>query len=131
MTTGATTAADLSLGSCETPPTPDCQLMVDVVTAAEALLGQMFQDGVEDVVWFFYPDPTDATLLAKFEVLRPLLQGVCESSTVPCHWLDLRPIFADHYSEYMLPENLLPTAEGAQATAAAIWSTMQRDCIAQ
>jgi len=116
--------ADLLLGTCETPPTADCQLMVDVVAAADALLDQMFQDGVEDVVYFFYPDVADETLLAKMDVLRPLLEGVCESSAVPCHWLDLRPTFSDHYAEYLLVEDTLPTAD-------AIWSTMQQDCIAQ
>ena len=105
--------------------------MVGVVAAAEGLQAQMAQDGVEDVVWFFYPDPTDDTLRAKMDVLRPLLQGVCEGSAAPCHWLDLRPTFAGHYSEYMLPEAILPTDAGAQATAAAIWSTMQQECIAQ
>jgi len=118
--------ADVLLGTCETPPTADCQVMVDVVAAAEALLEQMFQDGVENVVYFFYPDVADETLLAKMDVLRPLLQGVCENSNVPCHWIDLRNTFTD-----LMVEDTLPTDEGAQATAAAIWSTMQANCIAQ
>jgi hypothetical protein len=122
--------ADVLRGSCESPPTPDCQVMVDAVAAADELLAQMAEDAVEHVVWFFYPGPTDAELRAKVDVLRPLLQDACESSAAPCHWLDLRETFADHYGEYMLTD-AIPTAAGAEATAAAIWSTMQRYCVAQ
>ena len=123
--------ADLLMGICDTPPTADCQVMVDVVAAAGALLDQMFQDGVEDVVYFSYPDVADATLLAKMDVLRPLLQSVCDSSEVACHFIDLRPTFEGHNAEYLMVEDTLPTDEGAQVTAAVLWSTMQQNCIAQ
>jgi hypothetical protein len=112
--------ADVLLGSCDDPPAPDCEIMVNAVAAADELLAQMAQDAIEHVIWFFYPDPSDAELRAKVDVLRPLLQDACESSAAPCHWLDLQPTFAEHESEYLFT-----------ATAAAIWSTMQAYCIAQ
>lgn len=127
---------DLLMGSCGTTPTPDCQLMVDVVAAAEELLAQMADDGVEHVVWFYYPDPSDEALRAKVQTLRPLAQEICESSTVqnamPCHWLDLRDTFNvdDHYDEYMQTD-FVATEAGARAAASAIWSAMESDCVAQ
>jgi hypothetical protein len=48
----------------------------------------------------------------------------------PCHWLDLRPTPAGHHSEYLLTDTV-PTAAGAEAAAAAIWSTMERYGVAQ
>ena len=122
--------SDLLLGSCEGTPTADCPLMIDVVAGAEQLLSRMAADAVEHVVWFFYPDPTDAELLEELDVLRPLLRDECESSSVPCHWLDLRPTFDGHYSEYMQTD-FVPTEIGAQAAADAIWLNMEQNCIGQ
>jgi len=122
--------SDMLLGTCETPPTSDCPVIVDAVAAAEQLLAQMAQDGVGRVLWFFYPDPADAVLRAKLDVIHPLLQAVCESSAVPCYWLDLQPTFAGHFGEYMQTD-FVPTPLGAQAAASAIWATMEQNCIAQ
>ncbi len=123
--------ADILAGTCDSPPTATCPILVNAVAAAEQLLSQMAQGGVQHVVYFFYPDPVDAAMLAKMDVLRPLLQGACASSLVPCHWLDLRPTFAGHYADYVLADGMNPTDAGSAATASAIWSTMQQNCIAQ
>jgi hypothetical protein len=122
--------ADLLLGSCDTL-TPDCPLVTDAVAAAEALLSRMADDGVEHVVYAFYPDPVDMDLRAEVDVLRPLIESTCASSPVPCEWLDLRPTFAGNYATYVGPDGNNPTPEGARASAAAIWTTMQQACIAQ
>jgi len=111
-------------------PTPDCPFVLEAVAGANQLLSQMASDGVEDVVWFYYPDPMDQQLRAELDVLRPLLEDACAQSPVACHWVDLRPSFDGHFSEYM-QSDFVPTAEGARAAAAAIWATMERDCIAQ
>jgi len=123
--------ADALAGTCDSPPTANCQILLDAVAAAQQLLSRMAQDGVQHVVYFFYPDPVDASLQAKMDLLRPLVQGACESSPVPCHWLDLRPTFAGHYADYVLADGMNPTDAGSAATAAAIWTTMQQNCIAQ
>ena len=123
--------ADVLLGTCDNPPTANCQIVVDAAAAAEQLLSQMAQDGVQHVVYFFYPEPVDVVVQAKMDVLRPLIQGACESSPVPCHWLDLQPTFAGHYADYVLADGMNPTDVGSAATAAAIWTTMQENCVAQ
>lgn len=122
--------SDLLVRSCEGTPSADCPLMVDVLTGANQVLSQMAVDGVEDVVWFYYPDPMDAQLLAELDVLGPLLEDACTQAPVPCHWVDLRTTFDGHYAEYMQTD-FVPTAEGAKAAAAVVWSTMERECIAQ
>jgi len=70
--------------------------------------------------------------------LRPPLQQACAQSAVPCHFLDLQPIWAEGgvdgglgHPEYTASNGILPTTSGARAVAAAIWSTMQSNCIAQ
>jgi hypothetical protein len=123
--------ADIFLGACDTPPTESCPALANAAAAVPPLLAQMAQDGVQHVVYFFYPNPVDATLQAKMDVLRPLIQGACENSPVPCHWLDLRPTFAGHYSDYILADGKNPTDTGSAAAAAAIWNTMQQNCVAQ
>jgi hypothetical protein len=122
---------DVLLGSCPEPPTEACPALQNAVAGADQLWLQMAQDGVETVVDFFYPNTTDATLNAKLDVLRPLMQATCEASPVGCHWLDLRPTFEGHSDEYLLTGGILPTQAGSAATAAAIWSLMQRSCVAQ
>ena len=101
-----------------------------MVAAADELLGLMNDDGVEDVVWFFYPNPMDTALRDKMDVLRPLLETVCANSPVPCHWVDLRDTFEGADEEYMVVDGI-PTDAGAEAAAHAIWAAMQHDCVAQ
>lgn len=122
--------ADVLLGSCDSLQ-PDCPLMVGAAEAATELLATMAADGVQHVVYAFYPDPVDSALREEVDVLRPLIQAACESSPLPCHWLDLRPTFDGRYDELVQADGMNPTAAGAEATARAIWAVMQRQCIAQ
>src|SRR6478609_6826487 len=103
-------------------------------SAARELLAKMATDGVSDVVYVFYPDPvkdTTPNLRAKVDALRPLIESACEASTVRCNFLDLRPVFADHYPDYIQADGMNPTLAGSQAAAQAIWAVMQNECIAQ
>lgn len=120
-------AADVLKAACDTS---DCVEMTNAVTAARQLLAQMAEDGLAHVLWLFYPDPWDSTLATRLNLFKPLLQSECAASEAPCHWLDLGPVFAGHNAEYMLPTGL-PTSAGSRATASAIWSAMQEQCIAQ
>ncbi len=116
---------------CPEPPAEDCPALAAAVARASDLWSQMASDGVEAVVDFFYPDPDDATLKAKFDVLRPMMQAACASSAVPCHFLDLRTTFDGHADDYLNAGGITPTETGSTATAAALWSLMQQRCLAQ
>lgn len=122
--------ADTLLGSCDTPDA-NCPILTAAASAAKDLLARMAQDGVQHVVYAYYPDPVDPTVRAKVDALRPLIQSACSNSPVPCHWLDLRNVFADHYGEYIQSDGLNPTATGSQASAVAIWTVLRDNCIAQ
>jgi hypothetical protein len=122
--------ADVLLGSCDTADA-SCPIVAAAADAVQALFAQFAADGVEHVVYVFYPDPVDANVRARMDALRPLAESACAESRVACEWLDLRSVFAGHYAEYIQGDGLNPTAAGSQASAAAIWSVMQQRCIAQ
>ncbi len=119
-----------ALLTCPEPPAASCPALDNAITATNALLEQMASDGVEDILLFFYPDPDEATLGAKFDVLRPLLQATCEASATRCHFLDLRATFEGE-DEYLQEGGILPTEAGSVAAANVIWGLMQAECIAQ
>jgi hypothetical protein len=121
--------ADMLLGRCD-QPTAECAVVADAGVAAQQLFAQMAADGVGNVVYIFYPDAGDAELRSRMDALRPLAQGACEGAPLPCTFLDLRPVFADH-AEYLAVDGLNPSTAGARATAKVIWEAMQRACIAQ
>jgi hypothetical protein len=122
--------ADVLLGSCD-GANSSCAVITAAAAAAQALFARMASDGVQHVVYAFYPDPGDPNVKAKVDALRPLIQSACENAPLPCHWLDLRSLFAGHYAEFIQPDQLNPTDAGARATAQGIWALMQQYCIAQ
>jgi hypothetical protein len=117
---------DAVFGACE-ETTATCPVLTAAADAATTLLQQMATEGVQQVVYAFYPDPGDAAQKAKVDVLRTLIQPVCETAPVACLWLDLRTVFRNHYNDYVTPAGL--TAQGAAATAEAIW-TATASCLA-
>jgi lysophospholipase L1-like esterase len=124
---------DMLNNTCSDPPMASCQAIQNAVTAVKDLFVQMGKDGVESVVYFFYPEnQKNATQRAKVDVLRSELQEVCKSAASPkCYGVDLRPVFEGHFTEYVLSDGIHPTAAGSRATAEAIWSVMQQNCVAQ
>jgi len=123
-------ATDVLNGQCAGMLTPDCPAAHAAVSGAEQLFQRFAKDGVEHVVYFFYGDPVDnPTLKDGIDLMRPLLQNACGRSAVPCHWLDLRPLFAGH-PEYVGTDGLVFTDAGATVAAAATFAFMQKQCLA-
>ena len=114
--------------SCN-PPTSSCPNLQAAVNALRNLLSQMGNDGVVKVIYFFYPDPQGLDeVKEQLDVLRPMIQDAVNSSRDPvCYWLDLRPVFQGHYSEYVQSDGTHPTAAGSRATADAIWNVIQQN----
>ncbi len=100
-----------------------------VVNTFGQLLAQVANDGtVEHIIYFLTPDLPGIPGVAA---LRPLLPQACDASTVPCHFIDLTPLWNGH-TEYTVPGAIpVPTEAGAIVIADAIWSVMQQSCIAQ
>jgi hypothetical protein len=123
-------ATDVLNDNCAGMLTPDCPAARDAVRGAERLFERFAGDGVEQLVYFFYGDPVDnPSLKDGIDLLRPLLQNACGRSPVPCHWLDLRPVFAEH-PEYVGVDGLVFTDAGAAAAAQGTFDLMQARCIA-
>jgi hypothetical protein len=123
-------ATDVLNDDCAGMLTPECPAARDAVNGAEQLFARFAQDGVEQLVYFFYGDPVDnPSLKAGLDLMRPLLQNACGHSPVPCHWLDLRAAFEEH-PEYVGVDGLVFTDAGATAAAAATFDLMQARCVA-
>ena len=123
-------ATDVLTGQCAGMLTADCPAAHAAVTGAEQLLERFARDGVEHVVYFFYGDPVDnPTLKDGLDLMRPLLRNACGRSRVPCHWLDLRSLFAGH-PEYVGTQGLVFTDAGATVAAAATYAFMHKQCLA-
>jgi hypothetical protein len=91
-------------------------------------LGTVASDAtVEHIVYFLMPE---LVTIPGVAALRPLLQPACAQSVVPCHFIDLQPIWVGH-PEYTANEGTFASDEGAGVLAGAIWATMQQNCIAQ
>jgi lysophospholipase L1-like esterase len=119
------------LGSPCDPTDASCPTLMNAAAALAQLFSEMAEDGVQHVIYAFYPDPVDGGVRGRVDAFRPLAESACANSPVPCAWLDLRPVFAGHYGEYIQPDGLNPTAAGSQASAAAIAALMREQCIAQ
>ncbi len=120
---------DMFEGLCATVPASNCANVQAAVEGAISLLQTMATDGVEHVVYFFYPDPIgNPGLKQALDVLRPLVRNVCGNAPLPCHWVDLRPVFAEH-PEYVASDGMLFSDDGARASAQSIWARVRERCI--
>jgi lysophospholipase L1-like esterase len=116
---------------CAEPVEDGCPALQNALAGTEALFQQMANDGVEAIVNVFYPETLDATLNERVALLRPRSRDLCASSPVSCHFLDLGPTFEGRSEAYLVDDGINPSSEGAVASAAVIWSEMQRLCLAQ
>jgi hypothetical protein len=102
------------------------------LNAAKSLFQDMGTNGVEKVVYFFYPDPIGnqfASLTACLDLLRPDMKALCDSQTAPkCYWVDLRETW-DGHPEYT-SDGIHVAGPGNVPTATAIWESMEENCVA-
>jgi hypothetical protein len=93
----------------------------------------MDTNGVEKVVYHFYPDPIGAmhaNLTACLDLLRPAMKAVCDAQTSPkCYWVDLRETW-DGHNDYALMDGIHVAGPGNVPTATAIWKSMEANCVA-
>jgi len=126
-------ATDVLNAPCGTTPTPDCPAILSAAAGAEALLAAYAADGVAQVIYAFYSDPSDdptnASLKASLDVMRPFIQNACGRAAIPCHFLDLRPSFTDH-PDYLGPDGIVWSDAGAVASAGDILGVLVDRCAA-
>lgn len=108
------------------------QARTAALNAAKDLFKEMEKNGVEKVVYFFYPDPVGGqwtNLKQCLDILRPQMKEVCDSQTSPkCYWLDLRDTWNGH-PEYT-DDGIHVAPAGNKPTAEAIFKVMQENCVA-
>lgn len=125
------------------PPAAVCQEIVQkAFDAAEGLMQASADAGVEDVVYFFYPNIPAPTLLGGtspntlLDWTYPQVEALCDETEAKtggklrCHFLDTRPLFEGHL-DWFAPGDIHPTAAGSKVIADAIVELMADRCIAQ
>lgn len=121
---------DMMQGSCGSTPQSNCEAIQAAAAGLSGLFSRMAADGVGEVVYFFYADPVDRPMVkAGLDVLRPLAQATCAAAPLPCHFIDLRPVFENHYPEYVSQDGLVFSEAGARASADTVWRYMQNECV--
>jgi hypothetical protein len=99
--------------------------VASVTSSFQQLLATIANDGtVQHILYFLVPDSASPGVAQ----LRQGMQQACAGSTVPCSFLDLQPIWANH-PEYSA--GIFATDAGGVALGDAIWALMQQNCIAQ
>jgi hypothetical protein len=95
-----------------------------VLLGFEAFLAEVASDGtVGHVVYMLMPE---LPAIAGVNELRPGLLAACEQSAVPCHFLDLQPIW-DGHPEYTA-DGIQASEEGAARIAEEIWKIAGAAC---
>lgn len=104
----------------------------NALNAATQLFKDMDKNGVEKIVYFFYPDPIGsqfADLTACLNLLRPDMKALCDGLTSPeCNWVDLRDTWQGH-PEYTT-DGIHVAGPGNAPTAGAIFASMEENCVA-
>lgn len=105
------------------------------VRTLKKLFTSMAGAGVQEVIYFWYPDlPGGGLGGSRPHVMNgyaaPIMREACEtSSELKCNFIDTRPSFAGH-AEYISPaDNTHPTAAGSRVIADLIWSVMVERCL--
>jgi hypothetical protein len=102
--------------------------VTSVVSTFTQFLSKVASDGtVQHIIYFLYPElPTTPNVAG----LRPGVQTACAQSKVPCHFLDLQPLWAGR-PDYTANNGVQASEAGGQVIAEQIWKLMQDNCIAQ
>lgn len=98
------------------------------VAGFKDLLAKVASDGtVEHIVYYLMPELPSIPGVAA---LRPELTRACAESSVPCHFLDLQPLWSGH-PEYTASDGIQASEAGATVIGDQIWAIMRAQCIAQ
>jgi hypothetical protein len=101
-----------------------------VVTAFRNFLNEVATDGnVEHIIYYLYPD-IPGIRGELWQLLKPGMPDACAASTVPCHFLELAPLF-EGKPNLMGNDNVHPSVAGGNLIAEEVWKIMQANCIAQ
>jgi hypothetical protein len=118
-----------ALLTCDVSAAELCPTLQTAKDGTSNLFTAFAEDGVQEVILFFYPRPSDEVLAAKFDLLQAELEEVCDDSTLACSFLPLKPLYEERHDTLLTGMGLFPTADGAIVAAGAIFGAMQSACI--
>jgi hypothetical protein len=129
-------------GACVTisapPENKSCVTTVaNAAAAATKMFEKMADEGVENVVYFFYPHLPGGGIIFGNKALEkqtldyafPIVQEACESAPLNCIFVDTRGLFPDTGGEFQ--DGIHPTVPNIKKIAGKVWKTMVDNCIAQ
>jgi hypothetical protein len=119
---------------------PESQHCVDTiagtVAAAKTLFAKMAADGVENVVYFFYPHlpggglgGTKSLEDATLDYSLPITRESCEGAPVHCVFVDTVGLFGETAGDFQ--DGIHPTVANINKISAAVWDAMVTECVAQ
>lgn len=130
----------------EAPPanTGCAATIANALEHARSLMAKAEADGVEHVVYFFYPHEPTAGLFQgdapaindSLDYAEPMARAICESSSI-CTFVSLSEAAGDSPGSgyvdrgYHDLDGTHPSPAGSKFFAAAIWAQMVESCIAQ
>lgn len=105
-----------------------------VVDRSLAVIKKLFVDmktaGVQELIYFWYPDLGVQTGKVMNDYAIPFVQAACEATTdVRCHFVDTREAFRGH-PDWIGPDDIHPTEPGAKVIAGLVWDVMVDQCLA-
>jgi lysophospholipase L1-like esterase len=114
------------------------QVVDDAVKTGIELFGQSGKDGVQAIIYFFYPHLPEGSLFngshpnTILDYAYPHVKKMCDDHVMPkCFFIDTRPPFEGKQATAITWEDgIHPTAEGSQIIADLVWDVMQDKCIA-
>lgn len=116
---------DLMSGNCSDV---NCSKIQSCANTLKQYLEEMRKGGTKKLLWMIYPDPQGsqwATLKKNQDLwaqaVPPIINGCTDPKTL---LVDLRPVWAGHYSQYT-SDGIHCTAAGGTATAEAFWKAMK------
>ena len=113
--------------ACPAPANSSCPVVQTTFNAVRVLFDSMKTGGTQKVLWMRYPDPQGtswATLKTNQDLFNPLVKQLCDTVKLPqCVWIDLRPVWEGHYTEYT-SDGIHATNAGGTATAEAFWKVI-------
>lgn len=122
---------------------PQCQMIVQMaIDKALSLMDRAVEVGITDVIYFFYPEVPQPTLIggwfprSMLTYALPRVREACESAEVrtegklKCHFIDTIPIFRGH-DDWFAPGDIHENSLGSRAITEEIWRVAQDNCIAQ
>jgi hypothetical protein len=118
---------DLTCSLTGLQPETVCEGTVrSALAAANDLLTEAASEGVQEVIYFFYPYIASDVLNGVLDGANPRFKEICENhQLIDCTFVDTRE---GYDPAWLTIDGIHPTTEGSEFIATKIWAVMQNNC---